>query len=171
MFRYFLENFKFLLSYPGRGAFYIFCGSLALANTGMCSCLFTWSRRCPSWLLCRKRFYRLVVTAHFRKIVFHLPVRPVTLQCIARGKSYPRPLLRRYITGAILCTNGVGNFVASWKCVPPPFFFYLVAFALIPAACCWYGVTDQNSNTRYSAVPTVRALTLLIFRAAYAISG
>jgi hypothetical protein len=33
--RYFLENFKFLLSYPGRGAFYIFCGSLALANTGM----------------------------------------------------------------------------------------------------------------------------------------
>jgi hypothetical protein len=34
-FRYFLENFKFLLSYPGRGAFYIFCGSLALANTGI----------------------------------------------------------------------------------------------------------------------------------------
>ena len=22
----------------------------------------------------------------------------------------------RYITGAILCTNGVGNFVASYKC-------------------------------------------------------
>jgi hypothetical protein len=46
-FRYFLENFKFLLSYPGRGAFYVFCGSLALANTGepaRCFLLWLWMK-------------------------------------------------------------------------------------------------------------------------------
>lgn len=89
--------------------------------------------------------------------------------CAASFFSHSSP--HRYITGAILCTNGVGNFVASWKCAPRPFFFSPGVLCLDYLICCRYGVTDQNSNTRYSAVPTVCALMLIIFRAAYAISG
>ena len=63
--KYFLENFKFLLSYPGRGAFYIFCGSLALANTGAPAGSPIRSACCP---------YPCIFSPTLRKIILSLPV-------------------------------------------------------------------------------------------------
>jgi hypothetical protein len=102
--RYFLENFKFLLSYPGRGAFYVFCGSLALANTGepaRCFLLLLWMKLTLCFLnYVQENRSRSFSAAH-------------SFATHCRSIDFQRS--RRYVTGGILCTNGIGNFVASYK--------------------------------------------------------
>ena len=144
---YFLDNFKFLLSYPGRGAFYVFCGSLALANTG----------RTP-----KHNLNRNAATIHCNSAV------GVLLSSLMLSQENPSPSSSAdcsfYAESQSFIFHRPGT-------SPAPFFaptasetslrrtsVFLSASLRVPCVdnICRYGVTDQNSNTRYSAVPQVR---------------